>query len=146
MQQIRGLRLRESKTSLTLVLLNPDMSCLCKQCRSRSVGFLRSQLIWICTVCHYVNLYKNLDHFKAVPLLQFFFVRLWFHMSRMFYHYLFIISPSFLCFGKAVLCACCISWVYCNSPMAAIAHVFANTQVRLKFRPVSTEQTIFHFN
>ena len=24
---------------LTLVLLNPDMSCLCKQCRSRSVGF-----------------------------------------------------------------------------------------------------------
>ena len=39
---------------LTLVLLNPDMSCLCKQCRSRSVGFWRSQLIWICTVCHYV--------------------------------------------------------------------------------------------
>ena len=37
---------------LTLVLLNPDMSCLCKQCRSRSVGFWRSQLIWICTVCH----------------------------------------------------------------------------------------------
>ena len=36
----------------TLVLLNPDMSCLCKQCRSRSVGFSRSQLIWICTVCH----------------------------------------------------------------------------------------------
>ena len=24
---------------LTLVLLNPDMSCLCKQCKSRSVGF-----------------------------------------------------------------------------------------------------------
>ena len=23
----------------TLVLLNPDMSCLCKQCTSRSVGF-----------------------------------------------------------------------------------------------------------
>ena len=37
---------------LTLVLLSPDMSCLCKQCRSRSVGFFRSQLIWICTVCH----------------------------------------------------------------------------------------------
>ena len=37
---------------LTLVLLNPDLSCLCKQCRSRSVGFSRSQLIWICTVCH----------------------------------------------------------------------------------------------
>ena len=40
---------------LTLVLLNPDMSCLCKQCRSRSVGFWRSQLIWICTVCHEVS-------------------------------------------------------------------------------------------
>ena len=30
---------------LTLVLLNPDMSCLCKQCRSRSVDLWRSQLI-----------------------------------------------------------------------------------------------------
>ena len=39
---------------LTLVLLNPDIPCLCKQCRSRSVGFWRSQLIWICTVCHLV--------------------------------------------------------------------------------------------
>ena len=37
---------------LTLVLLNPDIPCLCKQCSSRSVGFWRSQLIWICTVCH----------------------------------------------------------------------------------------------
>ena len=39
---------------LTLVLLNPDIPCLCKQCRSRSVGFWRSQLIWIYTVCHSV--------------------------------------------------------------------------------------------
>ena len=39
---------------LTLVLLNPDMSCPCKQCRSRSIGFWTSQLIWICTVCHSV--------------------------------------------------------------------------------------------
>ena len=39
---------------LTLVMLNPDIPCLCKQCRSRSVGFWRSQLIWICTVCHSV--------------------------------------------------------------------------------------------
>ena len=36
----------------TLVLLNPDIPCLWKQCRSRSVGFFRSQLIWICSVCH----------------------------------------------------------------------------------------------
>ena len=42
------------QSSLTFVLLNPDIPCLCKQCRSRSVGFLRSQLIWICTVCHSV--------------------------------------------------------------------------------------------
>ena len=32
-------------SNITLVLLNPDIPCLCKQCRSRSVGFLRSQLI-----------------------------------------------------------------------------------------------------
>ena len=42
----------KSDSILTLVLLNPDKFCLCKQCRSRSVGFWRSQLIWICTVCH----------------------------------------------------------------------------------------------
>ena len=40
------------KDTLTLVLLNPDMPSLCKQCKSRSVGFWRSQLIWICIVCH----------------------------------------------------------------------------------------------
>ena len=36
---------------LTLVLLNPDTPCLCKQCRSRSVGF------W--GVCHLVCEYSN---------------------------------------------------------------------------------------
>ena len=40
-----------SYDSLTLALLNLNIPCLCKQCRSRSVGFFRSQLIWICTVC-----------------------------------------------------------------------------------------------
>ena len=30
----------------------PGYTLFCKQCRSRSVGFFRSQLIWICTVCH----------------------------------------------------------------------------------------------
>ena len=30
---------RNTGTPLTLVLLNPDISCLCKQCRSRSIGF-----------------------------------------------------------------------------------------------------------
>ena len=38
----------------TLVLLNLDIPFLCKQCRSISVGFFSSQLIWICTVCHLV--------------------------------------------------------------------------------------------
>ena len=37
---------------ITLVLLNPDISCLCKQWRFGSVGFWRSQLISIYTVCH----------------------------------------------------------------------------------------------
>ena len=52
------LYLLETKTSplFTLVLLNPDIPCLLKQCRSRSDGFWRrSQLIWICTVCHSVS-------------------------------------------------------------------------------------------
>ena len=40
--------------TLTLILLNPGMSCLRKQCRSRSVGFWRSLLIYICTVCRSV--------------------------------------------------------------------------------------------
>ena len=44
---------------LTLVLLNPDIPCLCKQCRSRSVGFWRSN--WSGSalfVIQYVNLYQ----------------------------------------------------------------------------------------
>ena len=43
----------EGLLDLTLLLLNTTCSaCLSKQCSSRSVGFWRSQLIWICTVCH----------------------------------------------------------------------------------------------
>ena len=30
----------------------PGYTLFCKQCKARSVGFWRSQLIWICTVCH----------------------------------------------------------------------------------------------
>ena len=33
---------------LTLLLLNPDILCLCKQCRSRSVGFCLPVSILIC--------------------------------------------------------------------------------------------------
>ena len=40
-------------------LAEHDMPCLSKQCRSRSVGFWRSQLIWICTVIKYVNFYQK---------------------------------------------------------------------------------------
>ena len=47
------------KQILILALLNPDIPYLCQQCRSRSVCFWRSQLIWICTVCHYLNLYQQ---------------------------------------------------------------------------------------
>ena len=49
---------------LTLVLLNPDIPWLCKQCRSRSVGFWRSQLIWICTVCHLVCEFVSMTWIK----------------------------------------------------------------------------------
>ena len=53
---------KQQKHILTLVLLNPDAPCLCKQCRSRSVAFWRSQLIWICTVCLSMWIYiNNLD-------------------------------------------------------------------------------------
>ena len=45
-------RIQVFRDILTLVLLRPDIPCLWKQCRFRSVGFWRSQLIWICTVCH----------------------------------------------------------------------------------------------
>ena len=39
---------------------NSDIPCLCKQWRSRSVRFWRSQLIWICTVCTWIYI-NNLD-------------------------------------------------------------------------------------
>ena len=43
------------------------------------------------------------DRSKAVPLLHFFsflFVRRWFHIWRLFCHYLFLISPSFGASGR----------------------------------------------
>ena len=53
-----------SNISLTLVLLNPDMPCLCKQCRSISVGFWRShsEANWYGSALfavHYVNSYQQ---------------------------------------------------------------------------------------
>ena len=47
-RSVRCIEEYSSTRLLTFVLLNPDIPCLCKQC------FWRSQLIWICTVCHYV--------------------------------------------------------------------------------------------
>ena len=49
---VRRRKLEHLVSALTLILLNLDMPSLCKQCRSRSAGFFRSQLIWIYTVCH----------------------------------------------------------------------------------------------
>ena len=44
---------------LTLVLLNPDIPCLCKQCRSRSVGFKEANLSGSTLFAiQYVNLYQ----------------------------------------------------------------------------------------
>ena len=56
---------------LTLVLLNPDIFCLCKQCRSRSVGFWRSQPIWICSVYHSVYEFMSTVLIKASDWLIF---------------------------------------------------------------------------
>ena len=52
--------LKADKFNLNPALAEHDMHCLSKQCRSRSVGFFRSQLIWTFTVCHSdVNLYQQ---------------------------------------------------------------------------------------
>ena len=62
--------LRTLRLALTLILLNLDIPCLCKQCRSRSFGFwrsqliFRSQLIWICTVCHSVCEFISITKIK----------------------------------------------------------------------------------
>ena len=51
---------RAMKLSLNHSLAEHDMPCFSKQCRSKSVGFCRSQLIWICTVViKYVNFYQK---------------------------------------------------------------------------------------
>ena len=42
---------------LILVLLNPDIPCLCKQCRSRSVGFWPASALF---VVKNLNLYEQL--------------------------------------------------------------------------------------
>ena len=55
--------------SLTLVLLTPDVP-YCKQCRFRSVGFFRSQLIWICTVYHYVCEFVSIPWIKQSDWLK----------------------------------------------------------------------------
>ena len=46
-----------AKLKTDIKAVNPDIPRLCKQCRSRSVGFLSknqslSRLIWICSICH----------------------------------------------------------------------------------------------
>ena len=47
------INIKKTTTYVNPSLAEHDMPCLRKQCRSRSVGFLkRSHLVWICTVCH----------------------------------------------------------------------------------------------
>ena len=46
----------ELQILLTLVLLNPDMPCLCKQCRFRSVGFFSGSALF---AIQYWNLYQQ---------------------------------------------------------------------------------------
>ena len=49
------------KSLLILVLPNQDMPCLCKQCRSRSVGFFEeANWSWSALfVIQYVNMYQQ---------------------------------------------------------------------------------------
>ena len=54
---IKKTPLHKNLFTLTLVLLNPDMPCLWKQCRSRSVGFFRSTSALF--VSKYANLYQH---------------------------------------------------------------------------------------
>ena len=62
-----GAQVRYATNSLNLVLLTPDIPCLHKQCRSRSVSFFRT-LIWIYTVIKYVNLYQQLGSSNLIGL------------------------------------------------------------------------------
>ena len=62
--------IRFFRFSINPVLLNPDIPCLCKQCRSRSVGFWRSQLIWIFTVCHLVCVFISTTRIKSSDWLK----------------------------------------------------------------------------
>ena len=103
-------------TILTFVLLNPDIPRLCKQSRSRSVGFWRSQLIWICTVWHWISEFISTTWIKLFDWLKIgsgcgiliysawqglrwflccssLFVCRWFHMWCLFCYCLFLISP-----------------------------------------------------
>ena len=57
-------------SATTLVLQNPDIPCLSKQCRSRSVGFFRSQLIWICTVYHIECIFVSKTRIKLSDWLE----------------------------------------------------------------------------
>ena len=55
---------------LSLVLLTQIYSAFAKQCRSRSVGFWRSRLIWICTVCHEVCKFVSTTRIKQFDWLK----------------------------------------------------------------------------
>ena len=50
----------------------PGYTLFCKQCRSRSVGFWRSQLIWICTVCH-----SECEFISTICIKEFDWLKIW---------------------------------------------------------------------
>ena len=87
-----------------------------RQCRSRSVGFCRSQLIWIYTVCK-GRAYpgssgpglrcSSANHSKVIPLLHFFVPTSNCKCASLFCHWLFF----FQCLRKSVLHACSFSCV-----------------------------------
>ena len=54
-----GLLILSVCLNLTLVMINPDIPCLCKECRSDQLASFRSQLIWICSLSICMWIYSN---------------------------------------------------------------------------------------
>ena len=94
------------------------MPCLCKQCRSRSVGFWRSQLIWICTDCNQVcefdsiTLKKQSDWLKFRSGSGFLIYSAWQGLSRIYK----LNKVDFLITELMLLQYTCSSW--CKQPIS----------------------------
>ena len=100
---------------IIIVIRYSTILYVCVQLYEYVTHLLRIRTWNICTVtCHPTSPVSSFptDCPKSVLGMQFFVVRLWFHMWPLFCLYLFLISPSFGRLGRAVLRDCDISGVY----------------------------------